>query len=117
VSQDDRVWDRRFSRRPFFCHLKGLNMFDDEDDDVPGVGHNSGTVNDERLLLFFQRVERLEEEKKGISDDIKDVWLEAKAVGYDAKIAKATYKLWKMDADARREQEMLLETYCAALGL
>jgi uncharacterized protein (UPF0335 family) len=92
-------------------------MFDEDDDDAPGLGHNSGTVNDERLLLFFQRVERLEEEKKGISDDIKDVWLEARAVGYDSKIAKATYKLWKMRPDDRAEQQALLDTYCAALGI
>lgn len=85
---------------------------------MSGPGHNSGTVaTDDRLRLLIERVERLEEEKKGIADDIRDVWAEAKAVGYDVKIGKQIFKLRKMRPDDRREQEMLLETYKAAVGL
>lgn len=74
-------------------------------------------VNDDRLRLLIERVERLEEEKKGIGDDIKDVYLEAKAVGYDVKIMKEVIKLRKMAPDDRREHETLLDLYKAALGL
>ncbi|WP_409035530.1 DUF2312 domain-containing protein [Novosphingobium sp.] len=74
-------------------------------------------VTDDRLRLLIERVERLEEEKKGIADDIRDVYAELKAVGYDAKIARQMVRLRKMDPDARREQEMLVDTYKAALGL
>lgn len=74
-------------------------------------------ATDERLRLLFERIDRLEEEKKGIGDDIKDVYAEMKAVGYDTKIAKAAYRLWKMKPDDRREMEQLLETYKTALGI
>ncbi|MBC2664365.1 DUF2312 domain-containing protein [Novosphingobium flavum] len=72
---------------------------------------------DDRLRLLIERVERLEEEKKGISDDIKDVYGEAKAVGYDTKIMKTIVRLRKMKPDDRREMDLLLETYKTALGL
>ncbi|KTR83975.1 uncharacterized protein (UPF0335 family) [Novosphingobium fluoreni] len=72
---------------------------------------------DDRLRLLIERVERLEEEKKGISDDIKDVYLEAKAVGYDVKIMRQIVRLRKMKPDDRAEMDMLLDTYKAALGL
>jgi len=72
---------------------------------------------DDRLRLLIERVERLEEEKKGISDDIKDVYLEAKAVGYDVKMMRQVVRLRKMKPEDRREMEMLLDTYKAALGL
>lgn len=72
---------------------------------------------DERLRLLIERVERLEEEKKGISDDIKDVYLEAKATGYDPKIMKKMVKIRKQSRDARMEEEALTETYKAALGI
>lgn len=74
-------------------------------------------ATDDRLRLLIERVERLEEEKKGISDDIRDVWAEAKAVGYDVKIAKQIVRLRKMKPDDRREMEAILDTYKAALGL
>lgn len=86
------------------------------DEDERGIGDNS-LAADERLRLLIERVERLEEEKKGISDDIKDVYMEAKAVGYDVKIMRAMVKLRKMNPDDRREMDMLLDTYRAALGL
>lgn len=74
-------------------------------------------ATDDRLRLLIERVERLEEEKKGIADDIKDVYAEAKAVGYDTKIMKQIVRLRKMKPDDRKEMEMLLDTYRAALGL
>ena len=77
-------------------------------------GHNSAN---EQLKRFVERVERLEEEKKGISDDIKDVYLEVKGEGYDAKIVRQIVRLRKMEKDARDEADALLETYRAALGL
>ena len=72
---------------------------------------------DDRLRLLVERAERLEEEKKGISDDIRDVFAEAKAVGYDVKIMRQILKLRKMRPDDRREMEMVLDTYKAALGI
>ena len=74
-------------------------------------------ISAEQLRLLIERVERLEEEKKGISDDIKDVYGEAKAVGFDAKIMKQIVKLRKKTRDARMEEEALLETYKSALGI
>lgn len=79
-------------------------------------GHNS-SATDDRLRLLIERIERLEEEKKGIADDIKDVYDEAKAVGYDAKIMRQIVRLRKMKPDDRREMELILDTYKAALGM
>ncbi len=72
---------------------------------------------DDRLRLLIERIERLEEEKKGIADDIRDVYAEAKAVGYDPKIMRQIVRLRKMKPDDRSEQDMLLETYKNALGM
>jgi uncharacterized protein (UPF0335 family) len=74
-------------------------------------------ATDDRLRLLIERVERLEEEKKGIADDIRDVYAEAKAVGYDAKIMRQIVRLRKMKPDDRAEMEAILDTYKAALGL
>jgi len=74
-------------------------------------------ATDDRLRLLIERVERLEEEKKGIASDISDVYAEAKAVGYDVKIMRDIVRLRRMKPDARREMEMVLDTYKAALGL
>lgn len=76
-----------------------------------------GTTTDDRLRLLIERIERLEEEKKDIADDIKNVYSEAKSAGYDAKILRQVIRLRKMTRDDRREQDALLETYMAALGL
>lgn len=81
-----------------------------------GAGDNS-EAKDDRLRLLVERVERLAEEKKGIADDIKDVFAEAKAVGYDPKIVRQVIKLRSMKPDDRREMESLLEVYKAALGM
>lgn len=69
------------------------------------------------LRQFIERVERLEEEKKGIADDIRDVYAEAKANGYDTKIMRMIARLRKMESHTRQEQDALLETYRTALGL
>jgi uncharacterized protein (UPF0335 family) len=74
-------------------------------------------TTDDRLRLLIERIERLEEEKKGIADDIRDVYMEAKAVGYDPKIMRQIVRLRKMKPDDRSEQDMLLETYKNALGM
>jgi uncharacterized protein (UPF0335 family) len=81
---------------------------------VSDAGHNSA---DDRLRLLIERIERLEEEKQGIVDDIKDVYLEAKAVGYDPKIMRQIVRLRKMNPDDRAEMEAILEVYKKALGL
>ena len=72
---------------------------------------------DDRLRLLLERIERLEEEKKGISDDIRDVYAEAKATGYDVKVMRQIVSLRKMRPDDRREMEMVLDTYKNALGI
>ncbi|QQN73141.1 DUF2312 domain-containing protein [Croceicoccus sp. YJ47] len=74
-------------------------------------------TTDDRLRLLIERIERLEEEKKGIADDLREVYGEAKAVGYDVKIMRQIVRLRKMKADDRREMDMVLETYKSALGL
>ncbi|TIX48841.1 DUF2312 domain-containing protein [Alteraurantiacibacter aquimixticola] len=74
-------------------------------------------ATDDRLRLLIERIERLEEEKKGIADDIRDVYAEGKAVGYDAKMMRQCVRLRKMDVNDRREMDMILETYRAALGI
>ena len=74
-------------------------------------------TTDDRLRLLIERVERLEEEKKGIGDDIKDVYAEAKANGYDTKTMRQVVRLRKMEKHARDEADALLETYRNALGL
>ncbi len=74
-------------------------------------------VSAEQLRQYIERVERLEEEKKGIADDIRDVYMEAKSMGFDAKIMRQIVRLRKKTRDARMEEEALLETYKAALGI
>lgn len=88
------------------------------------IGHNQppkdktmADASDDRLRLLIERVERLTEEAKGIRDDIKDVFAEAKATGYDVAIMKRVIKMRAMKPDDRREAEHLLLTYCSALGI
>ena len=77
----------------------------------------SDTVAADQLRLFIERIERLEEEKKGMADDIRDVYNEAKSQGYDAKTMRTIVRLRKMEKHARDEAEALLDIYKAALGL
>lgn len=83
---------------------------DDETQDVGGVGG-------QRLKAFLDRIERLEEEKKGLADDIKDIYAEAKGVGFDVKTMRKLVRLRKMETEKRREEEELLELYKSAIGL
>ena len=76
-----------------------------------------GTVAADQLRLFIERIERLEEEKKGIADDIRDVYAEAKANGYDTKTMRKVVALRRLETHVRQEADALLETYRAALGL
>ncbi len=78
---------------------------------------SEAAVSDEQLRLFIERIERLDEEKKGISDDTRDVYSEAKSQGYDTKIMKQIIKLRKMTHDDRQEMEAILDLYKSALGL
>jgi uncharacterized protein (UPF0335 family) len=71
----------------------------------------------DQLKAVVERVERLEEEKKALSDDIKDVYAEAKAHGFDVKALRTIVRLRKQDTDERKEQEAILETYMLALGM
>lgn len=77
----------------------------------------SETIAADQLRLLIERVERLEDEKKGISDDIADVYGEAKSTGFDVKTIKTIVRLRKMEKHHRDEAEALLETYKQALGL
>lgn len=76
-----------------------------------------GGVASERLQSFIDRAERLEEEKKNLMDDIKDVFAEAKATGFDVKILREILRLRKLDKADRQEQEHLLDLYKRALGM
>jgi uncharacterized protein (UPF0335 family) len=80
---------------------------------MPDVGGIAG----ERLKSFIERVERLEEEKRALAEDIKEVYAEAKGVGFDVKIMRQIVKIRKMDQDDLDEQETLLDVYKRALGM
>ncbi len=76
-----------------------------------------GSIAADELRLLIERIERLEEEKKAMADDIRDVYAEAKARGYDPKTMRTVVRLRKMESHVRQEAEALLDTYKAALGL
>jgi uncharacterized protein (UPF0335 family) len=71
----------------------------------------------DHLKAFVERIERLEEEKKAIADDIRDVYAEAKGTGFDVKALRTIVRMRKQDVNERREQEAILETYMHALGM
>lgn len=75
------------------------------------------TTSDEQLRLLIERIERLEEEKKGIADDISDVYKEAKSQGYDPSIMKQIVRLRKLPVHDRKEMEAILDVYKSALGI
>lgn len=74
-------------------------------------------ATDDRLRLLIERVERINEELKGVQDDRKEVFAEMKAVGYDVKAVKEVIRLRAMEPEKRRELQIVLDTYCAAMGL
>lgn len=78
---------------------------------------SSASIAADQLRLFIERIERLEEEKKATADDIKEVYAEAKANGYDVKTMRAIVRLRRQEKHARQEADALLETYRSALGL
>lgn len=77
----------------------------------------NGGVAGDQLRAFVERIERLEEEKKAIADDVKDVYAEAKANGYDTKILRQVVRLRKQEPSERAEQEAVLDLYLQALGM
>ena len=77
---------------------------------------NTGGVAAERLRSFVERIERLEEDKAGIANDIRDVYLEAKGEGFDTKVLRKLIGVRKKDPQQRREEDELLELYLAAIG-
>lgn len=77
----------------------------------------SNIISEEELRLLIERIERLEEEKKGISDDIRNVYAEAKSQGYYPKIMRQIVRLRKMETHDRQEMEALLDMYKNVLGL
>lgn len=90
----------------------GDDTFDVTDEQIA-----EGNFSAEQLRLLIERIERLEEEKKGLADDIRDVYAEAKALGYDTKTMRVIIKLRKMEKHHRDEADALLTTYMVALGM
>ena len=82
-----------------------------------GSGADAHGVARDQLRAFVERIERLEEEKKTVQDDIKDVYGEAKSMGFDTKILKQVIALRKKDDQERMEEELIRDTYLAALGM
>ena len=78
---------------------------------------DTGGVSGQRLKAFIERIERLEEEKAALAEDIKDIYAEAKGTGFDTKTMRAVIRLRKMDGEKRREADELLELYKSAIGL
>lgn len=78
---------------------------------------DTGEVKADHLKAFIERIERMEEEKKAAADDIKDIYAEAKGVGFDVKIIRQIVRLRRQDAQERREAEEILDLYLSALGM
>jgi uncharacterized protein (UPF0335 family) len=90
----------------------------------PSIGHNSEAAEapatkfaKDQLKSIIERIERLEEEKKTISDDVRDVYTEAKGSGFDVKAIRTIVRMRKQDAGEREQQEQILETYLHAMGM
>lgn len=79
--------------------------------------NSTGEVSGQRLKSFIQRIEKLEESKAAVLEDIKDVYGEAKSTGFDVKIIRQIVRLRKMEVEKRREQEELLDLYKSAIGM
>lgn len=99
-------------------------MRDDDNDDLIGTGDGRRVTKadnlnptGERLLRFIERIERLEEEKKAISEDIKEVYSEAKIDGFDTKAIRQIIKLRKKPREQREEEQAILDTYLHAIGM
>ena len=90
-----------------------VTEFKPNEDEAQDVGGVAGA----RLKSFIERIERLEEEKSAIADDIKDVYAEAKGTGFDSKTIRKIVSLRKLDIEKRREADDMLELYKSAIGM
>lgn len=81
------------------------------------MAETSGEISADRLNSFIKRIEKLEEDKAGVAEDIKEVYAEAKGTGFDVKIIRQIIRLRKMEDQQRREQEEILALYMSALGM
>lgn len=86
-------------------------------EETPGPGHNSNAVAVERLRSIVERIERLTEERKGLGEDISDIYKEAKSGGFDVKVLRQLIRLRAQDAGEVANQESILDTYRNALGM
>jgi len=84
---------------------------------VSDINQETQTIAVGQLRSFIERIERLEEEKKTLSDDIKDVYAELKGNGFDAKAVRAIIRLRKQEEHERQEEEAIIELYKNALGM
>jgi len=88
-----------------------------------GIGHNSGEEQDvggvsgKRLKSYLDRIERMEEEKAALAEDIKEIFAEAKGTGFDVKTMRKLVRLRKMDREKRQEEEELLSLYMSSIGM
>ena len=81
------------------------------------MSDSTGTLARDHLRAFIERIERLEEEKASLMEDIREVYAEAKGTGFDPKIMRQVVRIRKMEPDQRQEQEYVLDTYLSALGM
>lgn len=93
------------------------NVAEFKSDKEEGEAGDVAGVAGKRLLSFFDRVERLEEEKAALAEDIKEIYAEAKAAGFEVKIMRRVMKLRKMEVEKRREEDELLNLYMSAVGM
>ena len=84
---------------------------------MPASAASSVDATNQRLKSFIERIERMEEERKGISGDIKDAFAEAKATGFDPSVMREVIRLRRMENGDRQERETLLDTYMRAMGM
>lgn len=85
--------------------------------DTPGIGHNSKGITGAQLKSIIERIERLENERKDLGADIREIYAESKGNGYDPKIIRMMIRLRRMNPADRAEQEALLDTYKSAIGM
>ncbi len=81
------------------------------------MAEDTGGISSDRLRSIIKRIEKLEEDKSGISEDIKEVYSEAKGTGFDVKIIRQIVRLRKIELEKRREQDELLDLYMSAIGM
>lgn len=81
------------------------------------MSENSSGISADRLRSIIKRIEKLEEDKAAVSEDIKEVYAEAKGTGFDVKVIRQIVRMRKVEVEKRREQEELLELYMSAIGM